>query len=239
MKKYADEIGIKMVPFRMMIYAEKRGTYVPADEIPKKTAVRSISGTELRERLTTGADIPEWFSFPEIAEEFRKPHPPKNHQGFTVFFTGPSGAGKSTIAKGLLARLLEIGGKPVTLIDGDIVRTHLSSELSFSKEHRNINIRRIGFIASEITEKEGVAICAPIAPYDKVRKEAREMISRLGGFVLVYGSTPLEVCERRDRKGLYAKTRAGLIREFTGISDPYIEPEDANIEIDTTVLTPE
>jgi sulfate adenylyltransferase len=239
MKAHEEDLGIEMVPFRMMVYAEDRGAYVPDDEVQEGTGVKSISGTELRERLQQGADIPEWFTFAEIAEELRKTHPPKNRQGFTVFFTGLSGAGKSTIAKGLLARLLEIGGRPVTLLDGDIVRTHLSSELGFSKEHRDINIRRIGFVASEITKNGGIAICAPIAPYDRVRQEVREMVSQYGGFVLVHVATPLEVCEKRDRKGLYAKARAGIIHEFTGISDPYEEPADADIIVDTSGLTPE
>ncbi|MBN2323415.1 MAG: bifunctional sulfate adenylyltransferase/adenylylsulfate kinase [Spirochaetes bacterium] len=239
MKAHEKDLGIEMVPFRMMVYAEERGAYMPVDEVPEGTGVKSISGTELRERLQQGADIPEWFTFPEIAEELRMTHPPKRRQGFTVFFTGLSGAGKSTIAKGLLSRLLEIGGRPVTLLDGDIVRTNLSSELGFSKEDRDINIRRIGFVASEITKNGGIAICAPIAPYDRVRKEVREMISRRGGFVLVHVATPLEVCEQRDRKGLYAKARAGIIREFTGVSDPYEEPADAEIVVDTSDLTPE
>jgi sulfate adenylyltransferase len=239
MKAHEEDLGIEMVPFRMMVYAEDRGAYVPDDEVQEGTGVKSISGTELRERLQQGADIPEWFTFAEIAEELWRTHPPKNRQGFTVFFTGLSGAGKSTIAKGLLARLLEIGGRPVTLLDGDIVRTHLSSELGFSKEHRDINIRRIGFVASEITKNGGIAICAPIAPYDRVRQEVREMVSQYGGFVLVHVATPLEVCEKRDRKGLYAKARAGIIHEFTGISDPYEEPADADIIVDTSGLTPE
>jgi sulfate adenylyltransferase len=166
-------------------------------------------------------------------------HPPKRKHGFTVFFTGLSGAGKSTIAKALLARFLELEGRPVTLLDGDIVRKHLSSELGFSREHRDINIRRIGFVASEITKNRGIAICAPIAPYDAVRREVREMIEPLGGFVLVHVATPLEVCEQRDRKGMYAKARAGIVREFTGISDPYEVPTDAELVLDTTDMSPE
>ena len=156
-----------------------------------------------------------------------------------MFFTGLSGAGKSTIASILLTKLLEMGGRPVTLLDGDIVRKNLSSELGFSKEHRDINIRRIGFVASEITKNGGIAICAPIAPYDVVRKENRALIERVGGFILAFVSTPLGVCEQRDRKGLYAKARAGIIPQFTGISDPYEEPADAEIVLDTTQLAPE
>ncbi|HME01076.1 MAG TPA: adenylyl-sulfate kinase, partial [Terriglobia bacterium] len=166
-------------------------------------------------------------------------YPPRHRQGFTVFFTGLSGSGKSTIANVLRTKFLEMGGRPVTLLDGDIVRKHLSSELGFSKEHRDINIRRIGFVASEITKNGGIAICAPIAPYDSIRKEVRAMIQPLGGFILVHLSTSLETCEARDRKGLYAKARAGLVKEFTGISDPYESPTDAEVVIDTSELSPE
>ncbi|MCE2560147.1 MAG: adenylyl-sulfate kinase, partial [Acidobacteria bacterium] len=158
---------------------------------------------------------------------------------FTVFFTGLSGAGKSTIANVLLVKFLEAGGRPVTLLDGDIVRTNLSSELGFSREHRDINIRRIGFVASEITKNGGVAICAPIAPYESVRQDVREMIEDVGGYILVHVATPLEVCEERDVKGLYAKARAGLIDSFTGISDPYEVPENPDLVIDTTDITAE
>jgi sulfate adenylyltransferase len=238
-KKHEEELEISMVPFKQMVYVEDMGTYLSVDEVREGARTLSISGTELRERLMGGADIPDWFTFPEIVEELRRTHPPRHKQGFTVFFTGLSGAGKSTIAKGLLVRLLEIGGRPVTLLDGDIVRKNLSSELGFSKEHRDINIRRIGFVASEITENGGIAICAPIAPYDAIRRDVPSMISPLGGFVLVHVATPLDVCEKRDRKGLYAKARAGIIREFTGISDPYESPEDAEVVMDTTDLTPE
>ncbi len=238
-KEYEDEIGIKMVPFKMMVYVEDYDSYLPVDEVPEGVRTLSISGTELRRRLMEGKSIPEWFTFPEVAKELRKTHPPRYKQGFTVFFTGLPSSGKSTVAKALLASFLEMGGRPVTLLDGDIVRKHLSSELGFSKEHRDLNIRRIGFVASEITKNGGIAICAPIAPYDKVRKEVREMITKYGGFILVYISTPLEVCEQRDRKGLYAKARAGIIKEFTGISDPYEPPEDAELVIDTTDITPE
>ena len=199
----------------------------------------NISGTELRERLAEGRDIPSWFTFPDVAEELRRSHPPRGRQGFTVFFTGLSGSGKSTIANALLVKFLEFGGRPVTLLDGDLVRKNLSSELGFSKEHRDINIRRIGYVASEITKNGGIAVCAPIAPYDAVRKDVRRMIEPLGGFALIHVDTPLEVCEQRDRKGLYAKARAGIIKEFTGISDPYEAPADADVTIDTTRLTPD
>ncbi len=237
--KHETELGVTMVPFRMMVYLEDRDRYVPEDEVPAGARALNLSGTELRRRLADGREIPRWFTFPEVAQELQRRHPPRHSQGFTLFFTGLSGAGKSTIANVLLVKFLEMGGRPVTLLDGDIVRKHLSSELGFSKEHRDINIRRIGFVASEITKNGGIAICAPIAPYDAVRKELRAMIEPLGGFVLVHVATPLPVCEQRDRKGLYAKARAGLLSEFTGISDPYESPADAEVVIDTTDLTPE
>jgi sulfate adenylyltransferase len=227
------------VPFKMMVYLPEEDRYQPEDEVAEGVKTLSISGTELRERLQDGRDIPEWFTYPEVVAELRRSHPPRHKQGFTVFFTGLSGSGKSTIANVLLVKLLEMGGRPVTLLDGDLVRKHLSSELGFSKEHRNINIRRIGFVASEITKNGGIAICAPIAPYDAIRKENRALIEKGGGHILVHMATPVEVCEQRDRKGLYAKARAGILKEFTGVSDPYEEPEDAEVVIDTTQVTPE
>jgi sulfate adenylyltransferase len=239
MRQHADEIGVEMVDFRMMAYVPGEDRYAPVDELSEGTPTASISGTELRARLADGREIPEWFTFPKVADELRRTHPPRSKQGFTVFFTGLSGSGKSTVANVLLVKLLEMGGRPVTLLDGDIVRKNLSSELGFSKEHRDLNIQRIGFVASEITKNGGIAICAPIAPYDEVRQQVRATVEPLGGFVLVHVATPLEVCEQRDRKGLYAKARAGIIKEFTGISDPYEEPTDADIVHDTSEMTPE
>lgn len=238
-RQHEDELGVEMVPFKMMVYVEEMDRYFPIDEVPEGKKYLSISGTELREKLATGSEIPEWFSFPDVVTELRKSHPARNKQGLTVFLTGLSGSGKSTVANVLLVKFLEMGGRPVTLLDGDIVRRNLSSELGFSKEHRDLNILRIGFVATEITKNGGIAICAPIAPYDSVRKEVRAMIEKVGGFKLVHVSTPLDVCEKRDRKGLYAKARAGIIKEFTGISDPYEEPDDAEVVIDTSDLTPE
>ena len=238
-KKHEAEIGVTMVPFQMMVYLEDQDRYVPADEVPKGSRVLDISGTELRRRLNEGAEIPSWFTYPEVVQELRRSFPPRHKQGVTVFFTGLSGSGKSTIANVLMTKFLETGGRPVTLLDGDLVRKHLSSELGFSKEHRDINIRRIGYVASEITKNGGIAICAPIAPYDATRKHVRELVERGGGFILVHVATPIDTCEQRDRKGLYAKARAGILKEFTGISDPYEEPKDAEVVINTAELSPE
>ncbi len=236
--KHEEEAGIKMVPFRMMVHVRGRG-YIPIDEAKDDTETQNISGSQLRDLLRSGADIPEWFSFASVVDELRYAYPARKQQGFTVFFTGLSGAGKSTIANALVAKLMEHGKRPVTLLDGDIVRRNLSSELGFSREHRDLNIQRIGFVASEITKNRGVAICAPIAPYDATRRAVRQGIEAVGGFVLVHLDTPLEVCESRDRKGLYAKARAGIIKEFTGISDPYEAPQDAEVVLDTSQLTPQ
>ena len=238
-KKHESDIGVTMVPFNMMVYLEDQDKYVPDNEVPNGSRVLNISGTELRQRLNEGRDIPNWFTYPEVVQELRRSYPPRHKQGVTIFFTGLSGSGKSTIANVLLTKFLEMGGRPITILDGDLVRKHLSSELGFSKEHRDINIRRIGYVASEITKNGGIAICAPIAPYEAVRKQVREMIEPVGGFVLVHVATPLETCEQRDRKGLYAKARAGIVKEFTGISDPYEAPTKAEVVINTAELSPE
>jgi sulfate adenylyltransferase len=239
LKSFESELGVEMVPFQMMVYVEEKDAYFPVDQVPEGARTLNISGTELRERLQQGKEIPSWFTFPEVAQELRRSYPPRAKQGFTVFFTGLSGSGKSTIANALMVKMLEMGGRPVTLLDGDLVRKHLSSELGFSKEHRDINIRRIGWTAALVTKNGGIALCAPIAPYDSVRKEVRSMIEPNGGFVLVHVATTLEMCEERDRKGLYAKARAGVIKEFTGISDPYETPQDAEIVIDTADFSPD
>ncbi len=237
--EYEEELGVTMLPFRMLVYVKERDQYLPVDEIPEGVTTWSMSASELNARLDDGREIPDWFTFPDVAKEIRRRHPPRSKKGFTVFFTGLSGSGKSTVANVLRTKLLEAGGRSVTLLDGDIVRRNLSSELGFSKEHRDLNIQRIGFVASEITKGGGIALCAPIAPYAHVRRRNRELISQHGGYVLVHVSTPLEVCESRDRKGLYAKAKAGIIKEFTGVSDPYQLPEDADVVLDTTDITPE
>jgi sulfate adenylyltransferase len=232
-RQHQAEIGIEMVDFQQVVYVQEKAQYFPVNEVPAGATVLDISGTELRRRLQLGLDIPEWFSFPEVVSELRRRYPPRSAQGFTVFFTGLSGSGKSTIANALMVKLMEMGGRPVTLLDGDVVRKHLSSELGFSKEHRDINIRRIGYVASEITKNGGIALCAPIAPYAATRAQVREMVEAYGAFVEVHVATSLEACEKRDRKGLYKLAREGKIKEFTGISDPYEAPEAPELRLET------
>jgi len=227
------EIGIEMVDFKQMVYVQEKAQYYPVDEVPEGSTVLDISGTELRRRLREGLEIPDWFSFPQVVTELRRTSPARSRQGFTVFFTGLSGSGKSTIANALMVKLMEMGGRPVTLLDGDVVRKHLSSELGFSREHRDINIKRIGYVASEITKNGGIAICAPIAPYAATRRAVREMIEQYGAFIEVHVATAIEECERRDRKGLYKLAREGKIKEFTGISDPYEAPVTPELRLDT------
>jgi sulfate adenylyltransferase len=238
-RAHEAEIGVEMVDFKQMVYVQERAQYEPRDEVEQGMTILDISGTELRRRLREGLEIPDWFSFPEVVAELRRTSPPRSRQGFTVFFTGLSGSGKSTIANALMVKLMELGGRPVTLLDGDVVRKHLSSELGFSKEHRDINIRRIGYVASEITKNGGIAICAPIAPYAQTRADVRAMVEAHGAFLEVHVATPLEECEKRDRKGLYALARKGKIKEFTGISDPYETPQNPELRVETLSVTPD
>jgi sulfate adenylyltransferase len=238
-EEYSQEIGVTVVPFEELVYLPFEDEYRPADQVPEGTQTISFSSSHIRDRIRAGRRIPEWATFPEVIAELRKAYPSPRQQGFTIFLTGLSGAGKSTIAKVLYARFLEIGDRPVTLLDGDIVRRHLSSLLNFSKEHRDVNVRRIGFVAGEITKNRGIAICAPIAPYNETRAEIRKTIENYGGFFELHVSTPIEICEKRDRKGMYAKARAGLIKGFTGVDDPYEIPKSPELRIDTTALTPD
>ncbi len=238
-QEYQDEIGVEMVPFRLMVYVPEDDAYMPIDDAKEQgKAFENISGTQQREMLANGEDIPGWFTYPEVVRELKQSHPPKSQQGFTVFFTGLSGSGKSTVANALVDRMME-SGRNVTLLDGDVVRTHLGKGLGFSREDRSTNVQRIGYVASEITKHGGIAVCAPIAPYEADRRANREAIEAGGGYIEVFVSTPLEVCEARDVKGLYAKARAGIIKEFTGISDPYEEPTDAEIDIPTQDMSVE
>ncbi len=237
--QHQEELDITMAPAQDMAYVEDRAQFMPLNEIPPGLTARRLSDEEIRRRLDAGLEIPEWYSYPELIAEIEKTSPPRHRQGFVVFFTGLSGAGKSTVANALMVKLLENGDRKVTLLDGDIVRKNLSSELGFSHEHRNLNILRIGFVATEIAKNGGIAICAPIAPYSATRRQVRDSVAAVGGFVEVYVSTPIEVCEARDRKGNYAKARAGLIKGFTGIDDPYEVPERAEVVIDTRDLSAE
>ena len=239
LEKYQDELGIEMVPFKFMVFIPKSGKYKAIDEVTDNEEYKTLSGTELRQLLDEGKGIPKWFTFKSVADELERSNPPLTKRGLTIFFTGLSGSGKSTLANGLVNKLLEEGSRPITLLDGDVVRTHLSSELGFSKEHRSINIKRIGYVASEITKNGGVAICAPIAPYEEDRRFNRELISNEGGYIEIFVNTPLEKCEERDSKGLYALAREGKIKEFTGISDPYEEPKDAEIVVNSSGENPE
>jgi len=236
---HQEEIGIRLIAVRRKSYAPARGQIIDV-EVAERRGIETeeISDTELGRRLVRNEEIPDWFSYPGVLEALRRVYPPRHRQGLTLFFTGLSGAGKSTLAKIMHGKFIEDGRRPVTLLDGDIVRQHLSSELGFSKEHRDLNVTRIGFVASEITKNGGVAICAPIAPYASTRRVVREMIEAYGAMIEIHVATPLEVCEARDRKGLYAKARQGIIKSFTGISDPYEVPENPEIRIDTSDFTP-
>ncbi len=238
-RQMSDTVGVDVITFDEMRYLPFEDEYRLAGEVDENTETISISGIDIQRRIRSGKRVPEWATFPEVIEEIEKSYPPPLKQGFTVFLTGLSGAGKSTIAKVLYSRFMEMGTRPVTLLDGDIVRRNLSSELSFSKEHRDINVRRIGFVASEITKNRGVAICAPIAPYEKTRAEIRTVIEAYGGFFEIHVATPIKECEKRDRKGMYAKARAGLLKGFTGVDDPYQTPSNPELSIDTTGLTPD
>jgi sulfate adenylyltransferase len=234
---YSSETGIAMVPQRDMGYHKGLQKYVLLEQV-EEGEVENISSKELRRRLIHGEHIPSWFSYPEVVEQLSRSFPPRSKQGFTIFMTGLSGSGKSTIAKVLLVKFMEMWDRPVTLLDGDIVRRNLSSELNFSREHRNLNVTRIGFVASEITKNGGIALCAPIAPYEESRQANRDLISRYGGYIEVHVATPLEVCEQRDRKGLYAKARSGRMKGVTGVTDPYNPPVNPELTIDTTNMTP-
>jgi len=237
--RFNGELAIEVVAVEAMRYVPAKDRFLPSSVIERE-GMEAIDYTDaqLKNDLGQGEEIPAWFSFPEVVRELRRAYPPRSRQGFTLFFTGLSGSGKSTLAKIIYAKLLEAGGRPVTLLDGDVVRQHLSSELGFSKEHRYLNVNRIGYVASEITKNRGIAICAPIAPYTQMRRSVREMIEPHGDFIEIHVATSLEACEARDRKGLYAKARRGEIPEFTGISDPYEVPEHPELRIDTEGLTP-
>ena len=236
------DIGIRPVAFPRLAWSSGRARFVEVDgsrdHVGGGDANEEVSDDVLARRLSHGEDVPSWFSYPEVLDALRKVYPPRHRMGITLFFTGLSGSGKSTLARIMYGKFIEDGKRPTTLLDGDIVRRNLSSELGFSKEHRDLNVRRIGYVASEITKNGGVAICAPIAPYASTRRAVRELIEEHGAMIEIHVATPLDVCEQRDRKGLYAKARKGIIPEFTGISDPYEIPEHPQLRIDTSDRSP-
>ncbi|PSN70338.1 ATP-sulfurylase [Corynespora cassiicola Philippines] len=233
-EKYRDELGIEVVPFQQMTYLPDSDEYKPKDEVPQGIRTLDISGTELRKRLRTGAEIPEWFSYPEVVKVLRESHPPRSKQGFTVFLTGYQNSGKDAIARALNVTLNQQGGRSVSLLLGETVRHELSSELGFSRADRDKNIGRIAFVASELTKAGAAVIAAPIAPFEDSRKHARELVEKHGSFYLVHVATPLEYAEKTDKRGIYAKARRGEIKGFTGVDDPYEEPQKADLVVDTS-----
>jgi sulfate adenylyltransferase len=236
--QYSDELGVKMIPFKMLVYLPDESKYEEIDKVPKETKTASISGTQVREDyLSKGELLPEWFTRPEVAEILSETHPPRHKQGFCIWFTGLSGSGKSTTANVLTPLLLE-HGRHATVLDGDVVRTHLSKGLGFSKEDRDTNIRRIGYVAGEIVRHGGAVICAAVSPYRATRNDVRNMTGH-EQYIEVFVDTPLEVCEERDIKGMYAQARRGEIKGFTGIDDPYEAPQNPEIRLDTVGNTPE
>lgn len=237
-ERFREELGVGVVPFRELVYLPGQDRYEDASSIPHGAATASISGTQLRQDyLRNGKALPAWFTRSEVAEILADHYPPRYRQGVCVWFTGLSGAGKSTIAEILTGFLLE-HGRRVTLLDGDVVRTHLSKGLGFSREDRDANVRRIGFVASELVRHGGLVICAAVSPYRATRNDVRNLVGA-EHFIEVFVNTPLEVCERRDTKGLYAKARRGELAEFTGISDPYEPPLAPEIIADTLSQSPE
>jgi len=229
---------VKMLPFPELVYLPDEDRFEDASNVPDGRSSFSLSGTTVRQDyLDVGKPLPEWFTRPEVAGVLSQAHPPRHRQGFCVWFTGLSASGKSTTAEILTVMLLE-RGRQVTVLDGDIVRTHLSKGLGFSREDRDVNIRRIGFVAAEIVRHGGAVICAAVSPYRSTRNECRSMVGS-NRFIEVYVDTPLEVCEERDPKGMYARAREGLIKGFTGIDDPYESPTNPEIVLDTVQSSPQ
>ncbi|KAB5559962.1 hypothetical protein GE09DRAFT_73046 [Coniochaeta sp. 2T2.1] len=231
-EKYRDELGIEVVPFQMMTYLPDSDEYSPVDEIPKGVRTLNISGTELRARLRSGREIPEWFSYPEVVKVLRESHPPRSQQGFTVFLTGFQNSGKDQVARALQVTLNQQGGRSVSMLLGETVRAELSSELGFSREDRTRNIGRIAFVASELTRSGAAVIAAPIAPFEDARQHARELVEKYGDFYLVHVATPLEYCEKTDKRGIYKRARNGEIKGFTGVDDPYETPKKPDLVVD-------
>jgi sulfate adenylyltransferase len=238
LQRFKEEIGVTMVPFNELVFLPGEQRYIEADKVPKNTQVLSLSGTRVRsEYLEEGNSLPEWFTRSEVAAILARAYPPRHEKGICIWFTGLSGAGKTSIADVLTEKLAEIG-RAVTVLDGDVVRTHLSKGLSFSKEDRDTNILRIGYVASEIVRHNGAVICAAVSPYRAARNEVRNMVGH-DRFILVFVDTPLELCEQRDIKGMYAKARRGEIHGFTGIDDPYEPPLDPDLTLETANCSPD
>ena len=236
--RHATEIGVQPLLFQEMVYLEDRDEYVERDYVPPGARVLSISGTQVREQyLAAGHALPEWFTRHETAAILAQVYPPRSQQGFCVWFTGLSGAGKSSVADALTVLLLE-RGRQATVLDGDVVRTQLSKGLGFSREDRDTNILRIGFVASEVVRHHGVAICAAVSPYRATRNECRQLVGP-DAFIEVFVDTPLAVCEARDTKGLYAQARRGELKGFTGVDDPYESPQNPELTLATVTTTPE
>lgn len=237
--QYEKELGIKLLTFKQIVYVAEIQEYMQEHEVENGKIIWNISGTELRRRLMNGEEIPEWFSFPKVIKILQTTYKPRQHLGFTILFTGLSGSGKSTLANALLEKLMELTSRSITLLDGDEIRKVLSTELTFSREHRKLNVQRVGYVASEISKAGGIAIMALIAPYEEDRKWVKKIVTQRGGFVEIYMSTPLETCAKRDRKGLYKKAREGILKGFTGIDDPYEAPSSPDLELDATNLSVE
>ncbi|MCW8923419.1 MAG: bifunctional sulfate adenylyltransferase/adenylylsulfate kinase [Gammaproteobacteria bacterium] len=238
-REFEDELEINIINIDELCYDNDNKHFVTKNRLNKNShSSQSFSNSNILDAILRGKTLPSWVTYPEVIDVMSRVCPPRSGQGFTLFFTGLSGSGKSTLARIIYAKFIEDGKRPVTLLDGDVVRHNLSSELGFSKKDRDLNVSRIGYVASEITKNRGIAICAPIAPYTEMRRDVRNLIEQYGAFVEIYVATSLEECERRDRKGLYAKARRGLIPEFTGISDPYDVPENPEIRIDTENMSP-
>lgn len=238
-ERYRDDIDIEIINIDELCYDEDKERFITrTDNKQTLCSSESFSNTRILNSILKQEEVPAWVTYPEVLYALQQSYPPRSKQGLTLFFTGFSGSGKSTLARIIYAKFIEEGKRPVTLLDGDVVRLNLSSELGFSKKDRNTNVRRIGYVASVITKNRGVAICAPIAPYSDIRREVRSKIEEYGAFIEIHVSTSIEECESRDRKGLYAKARKGVIPEFTGISDPYDVPQNPEIRIDTKDMSP-
>jgi sulfate adenylyltransferase len=236
-EKYKDEIGIEVVPFQMMTYLPDTDEYMPVDQVKPGTKTLNISGTELRRRLRTGTQIPEWFSYPEVVKVLRESHPPRAKQGFTILLTGYTNSGKDAIGRALQVTLNQQAGRSTTLLLGETVRSELSAELGFSRADRAKNIARIGFVAAELTRAGAAVIAAPIAPFEEDRVQAKQTVEQYGSFFLVHVATPLEYCEATDKRGVYAAARQGDIKGFTGVDDPYEAPSKPDLVVDMSRQT--